>query len=105
MSSYSQFVKDDLEMSEARRFELSKLCWAIEEYHGGIKQFAGIERSQVHSNKALRNHIGLALRAFLRIKRYCFRTGLSWFGAKIEIIRSAMQAYLENPLYQLAQTA
>jgi len=35
-----------------------------------------------------------------------FRAGYaSWFEVKIGIIRSVVQAYLENPFYQLAPTA
>ena len=61
----------------------------------------GIERSQGRSNRAQRNHIGLALGAFLGLEGYCFRGGLSWLEAKIGLTRPAVRAYLENPLYQL----
>ena len=47
------------------------------------------------------NHIGLALRAFLRIDRHCFTTGISWFEAKASIIRDAVRAYLAQPIYTL----
>ena len=99
--SIEYWATNDLEMSLSRRYRFSRLCWKIEEYHRGIKQFVGIERSQVRSNRAQRNHIGLALRAFLRLERYCFRRGLSWFEAKIRLTRPAVRVYLENPLYQL----
>jgi len=55
--------------------------------------------------RAQRNHIGLALRAFLRRERHCHHAGISWFEAKTTIIRSAVQAYLINPLYILPATA
>jgi len=76
-----------------------------EEYHRGIKQFVGIERAQTRSARTQRNHIGLALRAFLRIEHYCHHTGVSWFDAKLSIVRDAVRAYLVKPLYTLQPTA
>ncbi|MGL6096707.1 MAG: IS701 family transposase, partial [Fimbriiglobus sp.] len=52
---------------------------------------------QCRSAKAQRNHIGLALRAFLRLEAHCFRRGISWVEAKTDIIRSAVRTYLERP--------
>ena len=54
---------------------------------------------------AQRNHIGLAVRAFLRFEVASLKTGLSWFEAKIRIIRDAIRAYLANPVYALQATA
>lgn len=78
-------------------------AWTIEHHHRGIRQFRGVERAQVRATRAQRNHIGLALRAFPRLERYCYHAGISWFEAKTAIIRSAVQAYLANPLYTLPQ--
>lgn len=74
-------------------------------YHRGIKQFVGVDRCFAHKAVAQRNHIGLALRAFLRIERYRFLTGIGWFEAKVSIIRDAMRAYLAKPIYTLNPTA
>ncbi len=41
------------------------------------------------------------LQAFLRIEKFCFRTGLTWFEAKIEIVREAVKAYLRYLKYVL----
>jgi hypothetical protein len=46
------------------------------------------------------NHIGLCLRAFLRIESHCYKTGISWFEVKHSIIRDAVRANLANPVYQ-----
>jgi hypothetical protein len=94
-----------LQMNELIRLKFAEMSWTIEEYHRGIKQFVGIERCMGRKAVAQRNHIGLALRAFLRIERYCFSTGISWFEAKGAIIRDAVRAYLANPLYTLTPTA
>jgi putative transposase len=79
--------------------------WLIEEYHRGLKQFCGIERAQHRSGVAQRNHIGLAIRAFLHLESFRLRTGVSWFEAKAMIVREAVRFYLSNPLYTLVSTA
>lgn len=99
------WATDDLDMDELRRLKLADFSWTIEEYHRGIKQFCGVERSQVRIAKAQRNHIGLAIRAFLRFEVVNLKTGYSWFEAKMRIIRDALRAYLANPIYALEATA
>ncbi len=94
-----------LEMRELERLSTAEKTWVIEHYHRGIKQFCGIERCQVRSARAQRNHIALAIRAFLRLEFYSYLTGHSWFEAKMRIIREAVRAYLENPKYILDSTA
>jgi len=79
--------------------------WHIEEYHRAIKQFCGVERAQHRKAVAQRNHIGFALRAFLRLECHRLKTGVSWFDAKHQIVRDAIRAYLANPTYQLSSTA
>jgi putative transposase len=99
------WATDDLETDELRRLQLADYSWRIEEYHRGLKQFCGAERSQVRLAKAQRNHIGLAIRAFLRFEVFSLKTGYSRFEAKTRIIRDAVRAYLENPVYVLCPTA
>ena len=52
-----------------------------------------------------RNHIGLAIRAFVRLEVHRLHTGISWFEAKTGIIRSAMRLYLAHPTITLSSTA
>ena len=92
-------------MTELARLKYAELAWTIETYHRGIKQFCGIERAQVRAARAQRNHINLALRAFLRLESYCFVKGISWFEAQSAIIREAVRAYLAQPLFSLNPTA
>jgi putative transposase len=70
-----------------------------------VKQYCLIERAQVRSARAWRHHIGLCLRAFLRLERHCYHTGLTWFEAKMAIIRDAVRSYLARPRYVLVATA
>ena len=90
---------------ELRRIRLSDFSRRIGEYHRGLKQFCGAERSQVGIAEAQRNHIGLAIRAFLRSEAAGLKTGLSRFEAEMRIIRDAIRAYLTNPIYALCPTA
>jgi putative transposase len=96
------WATDDLIMDELQRLHFAEYIWTIESYHRGIKQCCGIEKAQVRSALAQRNHIGLALRAFLRLERFAFISGVSWYEAKTNIIRRAVTAYLAQPLYSLS---
>ena len=80
-------------------------AWQIEVYHRDLKQFTGIERAQMRLGVAQRNHIGLAIRAFVRLEAYRICTGISCFEAKTSIIRDAVRAYLAHPTLTLASTA
>ena len=91
-------------MSALTRRQYAEFSWAIESYHRGIKQCTGVERCQCRSARAQRNHIGLALRAFLRFEAHCFARGVSWVEAKTAIIRDAVRAYLARPHIQLPTT-
>ena len=87
------WATNDLAMDELTRLALAERCWAIENYHRGLKQCCGVERCQARSARAQRNHIGLAIRAFLRLEWHFYTTGVSWYEAKARIIREAVRAY------------
>jgi len=80
-------------------------AWQVEVYHRGLKQFTGIERAQFRLEVSQRNHIGLAIRAFVRLEAYRMHTGISWFDAKASIIRAAIKSYLAHPEFVLCSTA
>ena len=101
----THWATNDLTMTELTRLPIAEASWKIEEYHRGIKQFCGVERAQLRAARAQRNHIGFALRAFLRLEYHCFTTGISWFAAKTAIIRDAVRSYLARPWYKLPATA
>ncbi|HXV41631.1 MAG TPA: IS701 family transposase, partial [Anaerolineae bacterium] len=93
------WATNDLQMTDLTRLKFTQFSWMIETYHRGIKQFCGIERCQARSATAQRNHIELALRAFLRLEFHSFVKGISWFEAKTSLIRNAVRAYLAHPTY------
>jgi putative transposase len=103
--STEHWATDDLTMTLDACADHALVVWKIEEYHRGIKQFCGVERAQHRVAQAQRNHIGLALRAFVRLEVHRLRTGTSWFEAKTAIIREAVRAYLAHPLYSEISTA
>ena len=99
------WASNALQMGSLTRTRWAGYAWTIAHYHRGIKQFCGVERAQVRAARAQRNPIGLCLRAFLRLEQHCYHAGISWFEAKMAIIRPAVRAYLANPLYTLSATA
>lgn len=99
------WATDDIEMSESDREELEESGWSIEVYHRALKQCCGVERSQARGERAQRNHLGLSLRAFLRLEANRLENGVSWYEAKLSIVRDAVREYLRQPLYLLPSTA
>jgi hypothetical protein len=80
-------------------------AWQIEVYHRGLKQFTGVERAQFRLEVSQRNHIGLAIRAFVRLEVHRLHSGISWFEAKTSILRTAVRQYLAYPTFTLHSTA
>lgn len=94
-----------MQMSEAEREKQALAAWRIEMYHRALKQQCLIERAQCRRFRPVVNHIGLCIRAFVRLESHCYRERISWMEAKTSIIRDAVRAYLANPKYLLTPTA
>jgi putative transposase len=99
------WITNDLGMGEAARLGCAERAWGIEEYHRGLKQHTAVDRCQTRMGKAQRNHIGFALRAFVRLEWHRFSTGVSWYAAKLGIIREAIRGFLAQPAFTLPNTA
>ena len=99
------WITDDLAMDDATRLKYSEWSWGIEEYHRGLKQFTEVERCPATLARSQRNHIGMALRAFLLLEWHRVKQGIGWFEAKWSIVRDAVRAYLSNPCYRLPKSA
>ncbi len=102
-AEYWATSKLDMTIQQAADYALG--AWQIEVYHRGLKQFTGIERGQFRLEIAQRNHIGLAIRAFVRLEAHRLRRHLSYFETKTTIIRDAIRAYLAHPTLVLESTA
>ena len=98
------WATNDVGMGELGRLRYAEWGWGIEVYHRELKQECHVERAQVRAARAQRNHIGLAIRAFLRLEQHRLVTGMSWWAAKQAIIREAVRAYLAQPRYILRST-
>lgn len=94
-----------LSLTEDGRAIYANRAWRIEEYHRSLKQFTGIERGQFRRARRQRNHIGLALRAFVRLELHRVSVWVSHAQAKTSIIRDAIRLYLSNPSIRLPSTA
>jgi len=91
---------------QADTFEAtSKACWHIESYHRGLKQCCGIERAQVRAATGQKNHLLLALRAFLRLEAHRLRTGMSWYATKHSLVREAIRSARTQHTWSLKPTA
>lgn len=99
------WATSNLAMDAGMRRKFADMGFAIENYHRDLKQNCGVERSQCRSENAQRNHIGMALRAFLRLEWYFFTTGVSGFEAKLQVIRDAIRSYLDGPWIKLPEMA
>jgi hypothetical protein len=93
------------EMTETEREKQAKSAWRIEMYHRALKQQCLIERAQCRRRRPVINHVGLCIRAFVRIESHCYRERISWIEVKTSIIRDAVRAYLSNPRCLLLPTA
>jgi putative transposase len=99
------WATSDLALGELARLKYAEWAWGIELYHRGLKQHCGVERAQVRAARAQRNHIGCALRAFLRLEQHRLVTGVSWWEAKTSLLREAVRGHLARPRYTLVSTA
>ncbi len=94
-----------LTMTDLERRAAAQNAWAIETYHRNLKQFAAVERAQFRLEVSQRNHIGLAIRAFLRLEYQRIHQLIPLHDAKQSIIRQAIRLYLRNPSIVLPSTA
>jgi len=99
------WATNDEGMHELARLRYAEDAWGIEVYHRALKQACGVERAMVRAGRAQRNHIGMAIRAFVRLEWHRVRTGIGWGMAKEGIIRQAIRRYLARPWYTLPASA
>src|SRR5712692_4473358 len=99
------WATNDLKMDSKKRDELESMGWGIEVYHRGIKQCCGIEKAQVRTERSQRAHILMSLRAFLRLEVNRLVRAVSWYEAKLSIVRAAISAFLAHPTIGLRSTA
>ena len=99
------WATNDLGMTALDRYGRAQESWSVETYHRGLKQHTEVERCQARQERSQRSHIGLAIRAFIRLECHRWATGISWFEAKVAIIRAAVRQYLKDPKIKLPNPA
>src|SRR5690348_6951367 len=99
------WATSDLSLTEPTRKQIAGEALAIEEYHRGLKQCCAVERCQARGERAQRNHILWAIRAFVRLEWQRVQTGLSWYESKKRLVREAVRAYRAKPIFTLPTTA
>jgi len=62
------------------------LRWTIEQFHRELKQTTGIEACQCRKARAQRNHLGLALLVWLRLKRLAKSAGVTIYALKRNLL-------------------
>ncbi len=100
------WATDDLTMGAKKRDELGSTGWVG---HRGlpqrVKQCCGIEKAQARREDAQRAHILLSLSAFLRLEVNRLANAVSWYEAKLSVIRGAIRTFLAYPTIKLVPSA
>ena len=94
-----------MSLTRQQQAALKDRAWGIETCHGGLKQCCGVEKCQARKAEAQRGHIGLAIRAFVRLEVHRWRSGVSWREAVAGVVPDAIRQYLAQLLYSLYPTA
>jgi len=99
------WMTNKTDMDEEERQEWERQAFKIENYHRGLKQCCAVERCQCRSKVKQHGHILLSLRAFVRLEANRITTGVSWYEAKLDIVRDAIRNYLVMPTIKIGATA
>jgi hypothetical protein len=78
------------------------LRWTVERFHRELKQTTGIEACQCRKARAQRNHIGIALLVWLRLKQLAKQAALSVYALKRNLLSDYLRAQLRAPTLPFA---
>ena len=82
-------------MSNPTREQIEKIVearWSIEVYHRELQQICGIERSQARTGQAQRNHICLAVFAWLEMNKTRINEKITLYQQTWDVIKTAIQS-------------
>ena len=96
------WATSDLSILPKRREQLGAWSWQIEVFHRGLKQCCNVETSQVRRAIAIRSHIGLSIRAFLRLERRRQQQKVSWYELLKRIWRPAVRNAAKSRVFYWA---
>ncbi len=76
-----------------------KMRWNIEVYHRELKQTCGIERCQARTSRAQRNHILLAVIAWIKQFKRRYAENISIYQLKWDVVKPAITHNLAQIMY------
>ena len=75
--------------------KITKARWSVEVYHRELKQTCGIERCQSRTGRAQRNHVCLAVLAWISLRKKWWSLKITLYQQKWEVIKEAIAAQLK----------
>src|SRR3989338_1567519 len=92
----TDYVGTNMENPTREKVEhLVKMRWSVEVYHRELKQTCGIERCQARTGRAQRNHIFLAIIAWLSQHRRRCLEKLSFYEQNWQVIKQAIATKIQ----------
>lgn len=88
------------DLSQNSSSDTRKECsvrWQIEEFHRELKQLTGIEQCQTRLGRSQRNHICLAILAWICMKEIAFKQGITIYQQKRQPLMQFMVEQWRNP--------
>ena len=86
------YITTNLENPTREQVErIVKARWSIEVYHRELKQTCGIERCQARTGRAQRNHICLAVFAWLEMNKRRINEKITFYQQTWEVIKTSIQ--------------
>lgn len=79
---------------------IMKARWHVEVYHRELKQTCGIESCQAHTGRAQRNHIFLAISAWIQQSQRRYRETISLYKQKWNVLKHAIAEHLRQLMRQ-----
>jgi len=70
--------------------------WTMEQFHREAKYLTGLEACQCRLARSQRNHIGLALRVWFRLKTLAYRTNQTVYQLKAGLLNAYMKQELSE---------
>ena len=90
------YITTNLENPTREQVErIVKARWSIEVYHRELKQTCGIERCQARTGRAQRNHICLAVFAWLEMNKRRINEKITLYQQTWEVIKTSIQDKLK----------
>lgn len=77
--------------------EESAIRWKIEEFHRELKQLTGIERCQARKNRSQRNHIAMAMLAWIQLKTTAWATDRTIYQVKQDPLKAFVAEQWRHP--------